>query len=512
MLKLKNEGEDNINPQITINGLVPNADVGNGKIIVGFAYVNDDGGNSIRTFDIRGYDYAMISSFTQTASNYLMFFVYSTDDLTIDGEDDPDSFNFWVDSHLTITDGSIYSISPLDDYDFEDFKDSWWDHFDGQLDSLRDYPNFVYGAMVSITTDYASILPNNMNFIGGSGSVEITYESSEDYTVSPSSPISVGDAGITMTVTLIDGYEWNNEEQCIVIDGNYIYGTVEDSVCSFELNSGNVGSGGEITWDLHYSAVTPPSEDRKDFFTIYEPTNKNMDTINNAIFISGDGSVNLLQYFSGYRKFYCNIPISGYKQLKANRYDFGETAPYVKEHTMVVDCGSVDIEEQYQSLLDYSPFSRLTIYLPFIGFNDLDDKLVMGHSLRVQYVVDILSGRCLAKLYVDSIEPESCIAEYGGTIAADEIFGLDGGSDYYGAYELMTTLQLGELDLYVLIHTKIPLEDNIADYTGLPANEIVRVGDAVGFIKYNSIHVDGIIATDTEKSEIESLLKQGIIV
>ena len=341
----------------------------------------------------------------------------------------------------------------------------------------------------------------------------VTYEAGSEYSVTPVSPITVS-GDINLVITLNDGYKWDDVVQIITIDGNEITGTVSEKTCTFALTTTNVGTGGSITWGLHYSVVQPPSEERVDFYTIYEPTNANMQKINDAIFINAaEGTtINVLQYFSSYKKFYCKIPVDGYKQLKGGRYDFGEQAPYVKEHTIVVDCGSVEIVEQYQSLLDYSPFSRLTIYLPFIGFQELDDKLVVGHTLKVQYVVDVLSGRCLAQLYVDSTELKSCIAEYGGTIAADEMFGSDNGYDYYGAYELMTTLQLGELSCYVLIHTKIPLEGNIIDYKGLPTNEIVKVGDAVGFIKYSSIHVEGINATDVEKNEIESLLMSGIVV
>lgn len=373
-----------------------------------------------------------------------------------------------------------------------------------------DYKNTIFGYMVhnndnvniEITVDGAS-----------SESPTVTYEAGSEYTVEPVSPITVS-GDVNLVVTLNDGYKWDDVTQIITIDGNEITGTVSEKTCTFALTTANVGTGGAITWGLHYSVVQPPSEERVDFFTIYEPTNANMKKINDTIFINaGDSNtVNVLQYFSSYKKFYCKIPVAGYKQLKGGRYDFGEQAPYVKEHTIVVDCGSVEIPENYQSLLDYSPFSRLTIYLPFIGFQDLDDKLVVGHTLKVQYVVDVLSGICLAQLYVDSTELKSCIAEYGGTIAADEMFGGDSGYNYYGAYELMTTMQLGELSCYVLIHTKIPLEGDIVNYKGLPTNEIVKVGDVTGFIKYSSIHVDGVTATDVEKSEIESLLMSGIFV
>lgn len=373
-----------------------------------------------------------------------------------------------------------------------------------------DYESLAFGYSISEGDDVRF----EITIGGGTPTAStVTYEAGSEYTVEPVSPITVS-GDVNLVVTLNDGYKWDDVTQIITIDGNEITGTVSEKTCTFALTTANVGTGGAITWGLHFSVVQPPSEERVDFFTIYEPTNANMKKINDAIFINAaDGTtINVQQYFSSYKKFYCKIPVAGYKQLKGGRYDFGEQAPYVKEHTIVVDCGSVEIPEQYQSLLDYSPFSRLTIYLPFIGFQELDDKLVVGHTLKVQYVVDVLSGRCLAQLFVDRTDLQSCFAEYGGTIAADEIFGTDNGYNYYGAYELMTTMQLGELSCYVLIHTKMPLEGDIVNYKGLPTNEIVKVGDVSGYVKYSSIHVDGMTATDAEKSEIESLLLSGIFV
>lgn len=388
--------------------------------------------------------------------------------------------------------------------------------YDAEMGSISDFTKFIdyHSYAFGYSVSDGDTVSFEITIGGGSSeSPTVTYEAGSEYTVEPVSPITVS-GDVNLVVTLNEGYNWDDVSQIITIDENEITGTVSEKTCTFALTTANVGTGGAITWGLHYTAVQPPSEERVDFFTIYEPTNANMQKINDAIFINAaDGTtINVQQYFSSYKKFYCKIPVAGYKQLKGGRYDFGEQAPYVKEHTIIIDCGSVEITEQYHSLLDYSPFSRLTIYLPFIGFQELDDKLVVGHTLKVQYVVDVLSGRCLAQLFVDRTDLQSCFAEYGGTIAADEIFGTDNGYNYYGAYELMTTLQLGELSCYVLIHTKIPLEGDIVNYKGLPTNEIVKVGDVTGFIKYSSIHVDGMTATDVEKDEIESLLMSGVFV
>lgn len=432
---------------------------------------------------------------------------------------------------LAFRDSNAQVTSTFDEYGFNSEEGS---EFSETIDAIKQLDlsslpgyNSEMGSISDFTKviDYASLAfgysiseGDDVRFeitIGGATPTAstVTYEAGSGYTVEPASPITVS-GDVNLVVTLNDGYKWDDATQIITIDGNEITGTVSEKTCTFALTTANVGTGGAITWGLHYSVVQPPSEERVDFFTIYEPTNANMKKINDAIFINAaDGTtINVQQYFSSYKKFYCKIPVAGYKPLKGGRYDFGEQAPYVKEHTIVVDCGSVEIPEQNQSLLDYSPFSRLTIYLPFIGFQELDDKVVVGHTLKVQYTVDVLSGRCLAQLFVDSTDLKSCFAEYGGTIAADEIFGTDNGYNYYGAYELMTTMQLGELSCYVLIHTKIPLEGDIVNYKGLPTNGIVKVGDVTGFVKYSSIHVDGMAATDSEKSEIESLLMSGIFV
>lgn len=487
---------------LRINGsLVTNND----KVIVVF-YSNQPDDN-IGTCDFYQNDLGLLET-SGTVSNEIYVFIKSTDELTVD----VDAFDNWCNNlHSDFIKSNDIEESEITDTIKSTYANGI--HHENQLESLDDYPHFVAGAkLFPMDSSAGYIYPHSLDLTGGSGSVIVSYESSDDYNVSPTSPITVGSENVELKVTLIDGYNWDSVDQQLTIDGNTITGVVLESVCVFTFNVNDIGSGGNITWGLHYTAVTPPSEDRVDFFTIYAPTNKNMNTINNSIFISSSGTSDIMKYFSSYKKFFVNIPIDGYKELKASQYDFGETAPYIKKHTIDVDCGSVNVKERFQSLLDYSPFSRLTIYLPFIGFESVDLAMVMCHNLKVQYKVDILSGRCLAKLYTDSVTPESCIAEYGGTIAADEIFGLNSGVQYYGSYELMTTLQLGELQPYLILSSKIPLEDSIADYEGLPTNEIVKVGDAVGFIKYSSIYVEGITATDIEKSEIENLLKIGIVV
>lgn len=455
---------------------------------------------SISTFDFENGELGYITC-DESVGNEIYIFVMSTEAVQLDESFDYES---WIYSSF----GCFY-FEDIWSYDIDDIKEKYSPSYYNQLDNLTDY-NFVCGWRVGVDDLPDNIEPDELLLVGGSSAVEITYESGDEYTVTPSSPISVGETDVGLVVTLIDGYVWKDETQSITIDGNTINGVVNENTCTFTLNSGNVGNGGAITWGLDFEIYVPPVTERHDFFTVYIPTNENMEVINNAIFLQGSETVDVMHYFSSYKKFFCIIPIEGYKQLKASKYDFGVTAPYTKSYTLNIDCGSIQIDETFKSVMDYAPFSRLTIFLPFIGFQELDVSMVMNNVLHVVYTVDVLSGRCLAKLFVVIGDNECCIAEYGGTIASDEVFSTTG--QYNGSYELLTSMQLGDLQTYVLISNKEPLEGNVSEYDGYPTNEVIKVGDVTGFIAYDKIFAVGMTATETEKREIESILKSGVLV
>lgn len=53
------------------------------------------------------------------------------------------------------------------------------------------------------------------------------------------------------------------------------------------------------------------------------------------------------------------------------------------------------------SVFDYSPFSKLSIYLPFIGIEELDIDECRGKSINLTYRIDVLSGSCVALITID---------------------------------------------------------------------------------------------------------------
>lgn len=53
------------------------------------------------------------------------------------------------------------------------------------------------------------------------------------------------------------------------------------------------------------------------------------------------------------------------------------------------------------SVLDYSPYSKLGIYLPFIGYQELDIDECREKTVNLKYRIDILSGACVALISIN---------------------------------------------------------------------------------------------------------------
>lgn len=71
--------------------------------------------------------------------------------------------------------------------------------------------------------------------------------------------------------------------------------------------------------------------------------------------------------------------------------------------SMRVQIGSLAIPKYYNSFLDYAPYTKLTIFLPFIGFKELDTNLFMGKTLKLYYVFDFITGAVKAQIFANDI-------------------------------------------------------------------------------------------------------------
>lgn len=246
---------------------------------------------------------------------------------------------------------------------------------------------------------------------------------------------------------------------------------------------------------------------------------------------------------------------SGNGTIVIGRLDSQVPTALVTQQYVSVDCGSVSVQEYFGNVFDYVG-TQISIYLPFIGIQPLNVEDVMRSTLNVVYKVDLFTGACLATILVnrDGCNPMMyqftgvCSVEYpltggqhssiingffglmGAGVAAASVAGPAGliaaaGTAFVSGTN-MAKMQnarsgafganagaMGIKKPYLIIsrpQTKVARQDT--HYTGYRTNYTDKVSSFTGIVKARQVHVNGINATDNELSQIETLLKDGIII
>lgn len=95
--------------------------------------------------------------------------------------------------------------------------------------------------------------------------------------------------------------------------------------------------------------------------------------------------------------------------------DTGVNGDKVSNNFTKQNIGSIPITEKYHNFLDYAPYTNVIIYLPYVGFKELDTNLVMGKTLSISYTVDIITGGCLCQIKSNNVK----LYEFNGNIGID---------------------------------------------------------------------------------------------
>lgn len=54
--------------------------------------------------------------------------------------------------------------------------------------------------------------------------------------------------------------------------------------------------------------------------------------------------------------------------------------------------GTYELKKSFKGWADYSPYTSVELYLPYLGWMELDTNLFMGHTIKVEYTLDVLCG------------------------------------------------------------------------------------------------------------------------
>lgn len=90
------------------------------------------------------------------------------------------------------------------------------------------------------------------------------------------------------------------------------------------------------------------------------------------------------------------VPNGGPKTVKVAGISTGVTMTTAARQYVEVNCESITINEYWGAYLDYDPYTKAELYLPYIGTHPIAIDDIMGKTISIIYHVDILSGACVA--------------------------------------------------------------------------------------------------------------------
>lgn len=246
------------------------------------------------------------------------------------------------------------------------------------------------------------------------------------------------------------------------------------------------------------------------FTRIYNPTFSQLKEAADVLFLDlGSGNaINLQQYVISVHKLMIPLPTNELSEpIRFWKYNTGVASKVINQTEVTVSCGTVTIPEKWHNALDYSPYTSIRIWLPFIGFFDLSINEMMREEVELTYTIDVISGKALAEIK----DGDTVIYRFVGTAKMEEPYYVESGHNISQAY-INGAYNMAEYTPYLLLDRPQNLTPTDTSLHGQPTYRIVNIGDCTGYIRCAQVFAGGMTATDEEKQEIESLLKSGVLV
>ena len=246
------------------------------------------------------------------------------------------------------------------------------------------------------------------------------------------------------------------------------------------------------------------------FVNIYNPTQAQLVDAANSLFMHFDTGqvINTSQYIVSLHKVF--VPVStdeAFQPIKFGNYNTQVNSKVVNQRTSRVSCGKVTVPEVHHNALDYSPYTTVRIWLPFLGFFDLSIDELSNKEIELTYTIDLVNGKALAEISND----DGVIYRFVGTAYEQEPYHMESLNNISTVY-VNGAYNMADYTPYLLIERPINLAPSNNDLDGLPTYREVTIGDMKGFLRCRKVFVKDMVATEAEKNEIEALLRDGVLV
>lgn len=295
--------------------------------------------------------------------------------------------------------------------------------------------------------------------------------------------------------------------------------------------------------------VVPPVGKASSLWSIYNPTLEQVNQFGSWLWSSNFVEQlkklfnDPMQAIIGLHKVYSPVQTSGQGTIKCGYLDSEVPSKLVSEQYVTVDCGSVDLQEYFGNVFDYPPYTEVSIYLPFIGVRHLDPSDVMRSTISVIYHIDVLTGACLAEVKVQRDAAGGTLYTFSGDaavrypVSSGSYMGIVGGLigvatsvvsgnilpalggvtrlhtnvDRSGSFTGNAGAMGSKIPYLIISRPQTAMADKFETLSGYPSNTYTPLSACTGFTQVKFCHVENLTATDSEKQEIEQLLKEGVI-
>lgn len=169
----------------------------------------------------------------------------------------------------------------------------------------------------------------------------------------------------------------------------------------------------------------PPFSSTAGLITVYNPTASELISFAHWLWVTyADATIDKIwnNPFDGIislHELYATPSIGARINIRSGFLVSDTVANSVPDRYTEINCGSAVIPEYYGNYLDYSPYSKAYIYLPFIGIQEVSVDDIVGHAVNITYRVDSYNGSCIALITVAKMGYENTIYQFNGNCSVE---------------------------------------------------------------------------------------------
>lgn len=221
---------------------------------------------------------------------------------------------------------------------------------------------------------------------------------------------------------------------------------VEDPMAPGGISEPAGGDGGfdNTSDDIPIPELPPDMLLNSGIVKMYAPTAQNMNDFLNYLYAAPDQIITNIKKLwvnpfdsiisFGTIPFAVSAPTS--EVVKFCGVSTGVSMPILASQFQQIDCGSFIFGKYWNGALDHNSYTKIKLFLPFIGFVPMNTDELIGGTITIKYNCDLFTGDCMAFVHVQKndlfdINYNGCIYAFKGNVFTQAPLS---GSDYTGMY------------------------------------------------------------------------------